>query len=369
MAGVKGEIEGDILAPGGWVRGRVAWDSDGTITAVDGEPAERPPEGEPRIVAGFVDLHVHGGGGGDAMAGEEGVRTMAREHARFGTAALAPTTMTAPPEAIGNALAGVEAVRRDPGEGEAAVLGAHLEGPFISAKRLGAQPDCVLPYDEGLVGSWLGTARLCVATIAPEIEGGRELLAHLASSGCRVQVGHSDATAEEAAAASRSGVSGFTHLYNAMSPFHHRKPGVVGHALAHAEHAELICDLEHVSVPALRIACGSIAKAYAVTDSTAAFGMPDGEHPLGTTTVTKSGSTMRTADGGLAGTAMSMLDARRNLVASGFEEELAQQMVSSRPAEYLGLEGLGSVEAGRRASLVRIVAGEADGVWIDGRRL
>ena len=369
MAREASSLKGTFLVPSGWLSGEVAWDDEGRIDSVSGKVAEQPSEEEERIVAGFIDPHVHGGGGADAMGGRKSVRTMARYHASCGTAVLLPTTMTALPDSIGEALSGIEEVRRLPQEGEATVMGAHLEGPFISEKRLGAQPDMAIPYDPELVERWLGLAKISVATIAPEIEGGRELLVHLASSGCKVQIGHSDATADEAAAASRTGASGFTHLYNAMSPFHHRDGGVVGHALSHASHAELICDLQHVSVVAIRVACRAIPFAYAVTDSTAAAGLPDGKYPLGTGDVVKKGSTVRTPGGELAGTAMSMFDARQNLVAAGFGEVMAQEMVSARTAAYLGLDEYGTIETGKKASLVRISNARVSGVWLDGKPL
>ena len=369
MANLGQGVHGTFLTPQGWVKGEINWDEKGCLTSVEGKKTDIPEADDERIVSGFVDLHVHGGNGADAMEGEESIRTMARFHASCGTVALAPTTMTARAEEIGLALSGIQSVRNNPGANEAKVVGAHLEGPFLNKNRLGAQPDHAIAYDQDLVEDWLGRARIAVATVAPEIEGGSDLIKHLAQSGCKVQIGHSEATAEMVAAVLRSGISGFTHFYNAMPPFKHRDEGLVGQALALASHAELICDFQHVGVVALRVACRAIPNAYAITDSTAAAGMPDGEYPLGPTKVTKKGSTMRTKEGGLAGTAMTMFDARQNLIAAGFGEQEAQAMVSSRPAAYLGFSELGSIEVGKSASLVRISQGRVNGVWLSGKQV
>lgn len=360
-------LSGSLLLAEGWLDGTVAWDGDGIITALEGNPCAAPITGQPKVLPGFVDLHAHGGAGADAMMGEDAVRAMARFHATQGTVALAPTTMTGPPDEIAAALDGIELVRVGPQPGEAQVLGAHLEGPFLNPARLGAQPPFTILPDLGLLTGWLGRARLVVATIAPEMAGGMDLLAQLAAAGTKVQIGHSDATVSEAYAALQGGASGFTHLYNAMSPASHRKPGVVGCALAWGAHAELICDLEHVAEAAVRMAVRSIPHVYAITDATAATGLPDGEYSLGRQTVVKRGSTCRTNDGALAGSALTMWECRENLLGIGFSEHLVQAMVASRPAAYLGLPDLGVLEVGRSASLVRVSAGRLDAVWVRGR--
>lgn len=363
------DLAGSILTPSGWLDGELTFDEHGSIAKLVGKPIPRPPASERRILAGFVDLHVHGGGGGDAMAGEEQVRAMARFHAQSGTVALAPTTMCAEVAAIEEGLAGIDKVRRGHRDDEAMVIGAHLEGPFISARRLGAQPDHVLPYDEKLLERWLRLCRLAVATLAPEIDGGDELIVRLARQGCKVQIGHSDATAAQARAALRAGANGFTHLFNAMSGFSHRDGGVATCALAHANHAELICDGLHVEDAAALAAIRAIPLIYAITDATAAAGMEDGEHALGGATVIKEGSSVRTPAGELAGTAMTLWDARCHLIRLGLSEEAAQEMVAARPAVYAQLPRLGYIREGSLASLV-VASGEAiDEVWLEGERL
>ena len=369
MAGSTFDLAGNILTSSGWLDGELRFDENGVISKLEGKPIQRPPQDQRRIIAGFVDLHLHGGDGCDAMGGEQQVRQMSRFHAACGTVALAPTTMTAPPEAVDDALSGIDKVRRSREEKEAMVIGAHLEGPFISAEQLGAQPDCVLGYDERLLDRWLKTARLAVATVAPEIDGGLDLVRQLAKHKCKVQVGHSNASATVARQALAAGATGFTHLFNAMSGFSHRDGGVATCALAHASCAELICDGAHVDANAAIAAIRSIPLIYAITDSTAAAGRPDGEHALGTSKVVKRGTTMRTPGGILAGTAMTLWDARKKLMQFGLPEEAAQEMVSARPAAYAGLRRLGYIREGSLASLVVASGDNIDEVWLEGEKL
>ena len=365
--GAGGRLEGCVLTPEGWVAGHVEVEG-GRIAGVRGQPlspGQQPEAG--LIVPGFIDLHVHGGGGHDWQGGEEAVRGLARFHARHGTVALAPTTATAKPEVIERALAAIKAVKDDPQGGEAAVLGAHLEGPFISPNKLGAQEDEALAGDPALAARWAAAYPLLVATVAPEIPGGLDTIETLANAGCKVQVAHSLATAEQTAAGFRRGLSGFTHLFNAMSGVDHRAPGVAAYALAHAEFAEIICDLLHVHPDVLRAAYRAIPNLYAISDATMA-GLADGSHHWGGHQVIKRGLRVTLDDGvTLAGSAITLGDAFRNLVAIGFTLEQASALTSTRQSHYLGRTDLGAIEAGRRASLVRLDAGlQAETVLVDG---
>src|SRR6478752_1682354 len=195
--------------------------------------------------------------------------------------------MTAPASALEDVLATIERASQARPNGGARVLGAHLEGPFISGGKLGAQPDFARSAAGGELERYARLASLRLVTLAPEIPGHLAVIEALVARGVRVQIGHTLATYDDCVAALARGARGFTHLYNAMTALHHRSPGVVGAALAHAEYAELICDLEHVSPGAIRVALRAIPRLYAVTDSTAAAGMPDGQYHLGTHTVTK----------------------------------------------------------------------------------
>jgi N-acetylglucosamine-6-phosphate deacetylase len=346
--------EGSILAPSGWVTGRIVSD-EGRVVRVDGDPL--PPTRLPRapyILPGFIDLHVHGGDGADNTKGEAGIRKFIRFHASRGTVALAPTTATAPIEVIDRALAGIEAVRTAPEPGEPAVLGAHLEGPFINPGKLGAQENLTIEGDVALALRWADACRMVIATVAPEIPGGIPVIEALSARGCRVQVGHSLASAAETAAGFARGLAGFTHLFNGMSGMDHRKPGVAGYALAHGRYAEMICDLNHVHPSMVLAAHRSIPRLYAITDATLCAGCPDGEYLAdGRSAVVKSGLTIMLANGkSLAGSAITMLDGFRNLVSLGLSIAEASDLCSTRQAEYLGLSDLGRLIPGAQASYV-----------------
>ncbi len=327
-------------------------------------------EGEPRryILPGFVDLHVHGGGGADCMEGEAAVRQMARFHARHGTTALLATTVTAPLPDLESALRGIAAVMENPGPGEARVLGVHLEGPFISPQKLGAQPPYTLLPSLETMRHLLALAPIRVVTLAPELPGALELIAFLQAEGVRVQQGHTEATYAQSLAGFEAGAQGFTHFYNAMTPLHHREPGVVGLALERAEWAEVIPDGLHVHPAAVRVAWKTIPHTYAVTDAVAAAGMPEGEYRLGRHRVYKKGEGVFLATGSLAGSALTMDQAARNLSRWGYALHDIFQMTSGFAAQYLGLES--GLEVGMPADLV--VLGEdfaLEEVYIGGQKV
>jgi N-acetylglucosamine-6-phosphate deacetylase len=266
------------------------------------------------------------------------------------------------------ALTDIEAVRRSRRSNEPTVLGAHLEGPFINPDKLGAQFNAPLAGDVPQAMRWADVCRLVVATVAPEIPGGLDVIEALAGRGCRVQVGHSLATAEETATGFGRGLSGFTHLFNAMSGVDHRAPGVAAYALAHGRYAELICDLHHVHSEVVLAAYRSIPRLYAITDATAAAGLPDGDYRFRDRMVTKSGLRITLADGKtLAGSAITMLDAFRSLVSIGLSLREASDLCATRQAEYLARSDLGAIAPGKRASVV--VLDETlslTSVWVEG---
>ena len=237
--------------------------------------------------------------------------------------------MTAPLEDIERALAAVELAAASPTLDQAAILGVHLEGPFISRAKLGAQPDFVLPGDVSLMERLMGLASIRVVTCAPEADPDGSLTKWLSARGVRVQIGHSACDYETACRCFEGGRHGVTHMFNAMSPLNHRAPGVVGAALAHASHAELIPDLLHVHPGAIRVALRAIPGLYAVTDATAASGMPDGDYRLGRQSVRKCNNGVRLPDGTLAGSALTMVEAFRNLVAIGLSVEEASRRTAT----------------------------------------
>lgn len=362
----ESDFVGSILTPSGWVRGRVEFEG-GRIASVSGERTGADVEpAAPYVIPGFIDLHVHCGGGHTWRGGHDAIRGLARFHGSLGTVALAPTTATAPANVIEDAIGTIKAVKEAPRPGEAAVLGTHLEGPFINPRKLGAQEPEAIDGDPTLATRWADIGAILIATVAPEIPGGLEVIAALSKLGCKVQIAHSLATAAEAAEGFGQGCTGFTHLFNAMSGVDHRAPGVAAYALAHGTFAEIIVDLLHVHPEVVRAAYRAIPKLYAISDSTMA-GWPDGPQMWGGHAVVKTGLRVTLADGTLAGSAVTMLDCFRNLVGLGMTVAEAAAMTSGRQAEYLGRADLGRIAPGAPASLVRL--GEdlrLEAVMIDG---
>jgi N-acetylglucosamine-6-phosphate deacetylase len=345
------ELSGDILTADGWISGRLVF--DGAVLGIHRDPASTDDdEARLRIVPGLIDLHVHGGGGGDSMNGEADVRRLARFHARHGTTSLLPTTMTAARDDLLTAVAAISRVYRAQEASESRLLGLHLEGPFINPDRLGAQPPLTCPPDRDLFDRLNTLLPILVITLAPEMDPDGIFLRHVAGLGARVQIGHSDASYEEAVAALHLGATGFTHLFNAMSPMLQRAPGVVGAALAEGQWAEIILDGHHVAPGAVRAAMRSIPNLYGVTDATSAAGMADGPYRLGRHEVVKAGGTVRLADGTLAGSALTMDQALRNLIGFGLPLDEAVYRLSTLPARYLGLQDRGHLTEGARADIL-----------------
>jgi N-acetylglucosamine-6-phosphate deacetylase len=367
-------IEGFIVTPQALLRGRVVIDGE-RISAVDGAPVADDSwrsGSAPILLPGFIDLHVHGGGGADTMQAAKGtaaIDTIARTHAQHGTTALLATTMTAPRADIEAALRALAPACRERAAGAARVLGVHLEGPYISPHKLGAQPAFAVAPNIADILALHTIAPIRVLTLAPELPGALEAIGALVAAGIRVQIGHSAATYEDACAALTHGAVGFTHLFNAMSALQHRAPGVAGAALAHAQHAELIADLLHVHPGAIQAALRAIPGLYCVTDSTAAAAMPDGDYTLGRHQVTKCLGGVRLADGTLAGSTLTMDQALRNLTGPlGLSLPQAAQRVSTLAARYLGLEDRGAIAPGAWADLVCCDAQLAvQGVMVEGQ--
>jgi len=343
------QLRGQILTPAGWIHGDIQFDD--RIRAIKERAAS--VDG-PRIIPGFIDLHVHGGAGRDVMQGGDAARSVAAFHARFGTTALLATTMTDSPSRVEAALTGIAAAMAAHQPGSARVLGAHLEGPFISSTRLGAQPPGVLPATLQKVQRFAAIAPIRVLTLAPEVADHLDLIPELVAQGIRVQVGHSSASYETTLAALQQGASGFTHLFNGMTGMSHRDPGVAAAAMAHGEYAELIPDLEHVHPGTIRQALRAIPKLYFITDATAAAGMPDGDYTLGTQAVVKCQGCVRLKDGSsLAGSSLTMDQALRNLLTLGMDLADVSARLSRYPAEYLGIaHERGQLRAGSLADLV-----------------
>ena len=344
------KLAGNILTPDGWHAGEVSFDARiGQIVASPASPADNALD---YLIPGFIDLHVHGGGGRDVMEGGDALRDITRTHARHGTTSLLATTMTAPAAEIEHAMAGIQAAVAQRAAGGARVLGTHLEGPYINPGKLGAQPDTARRAALVEVERLLAIAPIRVLTMAPEMRGHLAMVRDLVARDIRVQIGHSLGSYADGVAALEHGAISFTHLFNAMTGMHHREPGLAGAALAHAEYAEIIPDLVHVHPGAILAALRAIPKLYCVSDSTAAAGMPDGEYRLGRHQVTKCMGGVRLPDGTLAGSALTLDDALRNLVSLGLDLADASRRLSAIPAEVLGLTDRGQLTPGAYADIV-----------------
>ena len=342
-------LDGHILTPGGFVDGRIELAADGRIAGITGSPVEAGrarASQRPLVLPGFVDLHVHGGGGRDVMEGGDAAQRTAAMHAGHGTTALLATTLTATSADLEHALRALAPLcdRRPPGT--ARVLGAHLEGPYINPRKLGAQPEFSRPFDAAELRRLHAIAPIRLVTLAPEMPGHMEAITLLRREGFLVQVGHSLGTYEQGVEALAAGATGFTHLFNAMTGLHHRAPGMAGAALAHAEYSEIIPDLLHVHPGAIRVALRSIPRLFCVTDASSAAGMPDGEYRLGTQVVHKCLGGVRLADGTLAGSALTLDQAiARTVRETGFGLEDVLPMASTVPAASVGASPAGRVVA------------------------
>ncbi len=360
-------LSGNILTPDGWRRGSIGCGE--MIETIDAAAVDPDANGDDYILPGFIDLHVHGGGGKDTMEGGDAPHAIAAMHARHGTTSLLATTMTAPAQDIVKALEAIGAACRERRPGAARILGAHLEGPYINSGKLGAQPDFARPATLAEVEQLGKLAPLRLITVAPELPGHLALVRALADAGIRVQIGHSAGNYEDGVAALAHGAAGFTHLFNAMSGLHHREPGMAGAALAHAQYAEIIPDLLHVHPGAIKVALRAIPHLYCVTDSTAAAGMPDGPYMLGQQTVHKCMGGVRLADGTLAGSTLTMDQALRNLVSIGLSLADAAQRVSTNAANYLGETLRGRLAPGCYADIVVLGRDlQLKAVYVEGER-
>lgn len=309
------------------------------------------------VLPGFLDLHVHGGGGHDTMdADPEAVNGMGQFHARHGTTGFMPTTTTAAKERIRESVAAVaEAAQR--GMAGARILGVHVEGPFISPDYPGAQnPEYIVPPDLAFVDELMTCGPVRLMTIAPEIPGGQELIHALDRHGIVPVMGHTACTWREAQAGSAWGVRQATHTYNAMRGLHHREPGALGWVMQDpAIYAQLIADNIHVHPGAMRILalCKSFARILLITDAIRATGLPEGIYDLGSLPVTVRDGACRLPDGTLAGSVLTMERALDHLI-TATQSDLAHAWPASSltAAQSCGLEGkLGRLQAGYWADL------------------
>ena len=359
-------VRGRLVLDDRVASGRIAIDGDGLIAEVtlDPEPvagtSADAATGEPYITPGFVDVHVHGWGGHDAMAGPAALDGMARSLLRHGVTSFLPTAVTAPLDALSRFARDVrDWTPRAPSDG-AEPLGFNLEGPFLAAiaprrPRPGPlrEPADVEPADlEPLL------AGLRLLTLAPELGGALELTRRLRDRGTAVSIGHSEATLDQARAGYAAGATSTTHLFNAMSGLDHRAPGVALAALLEDDaFVELIADGIHVD-PALWELIARVKPAdrlVLVSDALSLAGTGDGHGRIGGLEVEVVGNRATLAGTTtLAGSVIALDTAVRNLVAEGATLPAAVAAASRNPLALLGISDRGWIAVGRRADLVEL---------------
>ena len=312
------------------------------------------------VVAGFIDEHIHGADGADAMDGSvAALKTISDCLVKEGTTGFLATTMTQSKENIVKALSAVKTVMEKGDFTGAQILGVHLEGPFISVKHVGAQPiEYVEKPSVKTFKEYNATAggNIRIITLAPEVDGGLELVEYLAKNGVVASIGHTDAKYADVAAAVKAGATNITHTFNAQTGIHHREIGVAGSALLTDEvNCEMICDTIHVSVPAIKLTIKNKPhdKFTLITDSMRAKDLPDGESELGGQKVFVKNGEARLKDGTLAGSVLKMNVAVKNLVEKcGVPFTDAIDFATVNPAKNIGVfDKLGSIEVGKKANL------------------
>jgi len=310
------------------------------------------------VVPGFVDMHVHGGGGATFTTGSPSdARKAAAYHLAHGTTTMLASLVTSPPDLM---LSATKAFR--PLVAEGVLAGVHFEGPYLSQARCGAQNPAHLRHpslDElnALIDAGEGAVRL--VTVAPELPGALDAIRLLVSRGVVAAIGHTDATWEETLAGVEAGATVGTHVFNGMRPPHHRQPGPVFALLGAAPViCEFVADGVHLHDGTLAFATSVTgpARAALITDAMAASGMPDGSYELGGQTVDVAEGVARlTRDGSIAGSTLTMDKAFRRAVSAGLSLVDASRMASATPATAIGLaDELGTLRVGLRADLIQL---------------
>ena len=311
------------------------------------------------VIPGLVDVHNHGNSGVDFCDGDyEGLKIMAGYLLRNGITSFAPTSMTLPYESLDQAFRTAQKFAQEASTGCARMMGIHMEGPYFSEKKKGAQNAAYLknPDFKGFKALYDNCGGLIrIVDVAPELPGAEEFVKQ-ASQLCTVSVAHTDSDYDHAKAAFDAGATHLTHLFNAMPGIHHRNPGVIPAAVENPNvRAELIGDGLHVHPATMRMAFSAFGKERIVliSDALRCCGMPDGEYELGGQQVFLANSIAKLADGTIAGSASNLMRCMRNLINFGIPEEDAIRTATYNPACALGAEQeVGSIREGLLADFV-----------------
>lgn len=311
------------------------------------------------VIPGLIDVHTHGNSGYDFSDGsQEGMYVMAKYMASVGVTSFAPTTLTLPYDRLAGAYATARRLREQAPPDAAVIRGVHMEGPFFSMKKKGAQNgeylrtpdyDAFRALNEGCGGL------IRIVDVAPELPGAEEFIAR-ASKDCTVSLAHTDTGYEAAIRGIDAGATHITHLYNGMNPIHHRDPGlIVAGAESERVSAELISDGLHSHPAAVRFAFRvfGAARVVLISDSLRCCGMPDGELELGGQKAFLRGGVARLADGTIAGSAINVYECMLRAISFGVPREDAIRAATWNPARQLGCLGeVGSIENGKQADFI-----------------
>ena len=355
-------LGGRVVTPGGIVDGGAIEIVDGLIASVSGPGGNIPPRpgnavvdvAGAWVVPGFIDLHMHGGGGFDVTRSPQDMAAAVAFHRQHGTTRTLVSLMAQPVDATCAQLGWIAALTA---RGD--VLGAHLEGPFLSATQCGAQRVANLQHPDALLLQKLleaGQGSVRTTTVAPELPGALGLIAELADAGVIAAIGHTNATYGQAMAGIAAGATLATHVFNAMGRFGHRAPGAAGAALDAGIFLEVIGDGTHLHDSLIRLIARTAPDRMAfITDAISAAGAADGEYTLGDQAVlVTDGQTRLAHSAGLAGSTVTMAETFRRVVGEvGLSVEVAVRATSSTPAHVLGRsDRYGSIAAGHVADLV-----------------
>ncbi|MGE0102520.1 MAG: N-acetylglucosamine-6-phosphate deacetylase [Blastocatellales bacterium] len=361
---------GRVVTPAGVIEDGIVLCEDGRIVFTGASTEAQPVEGAQIVDAsgsivmpGFIDTHFHGSAGDDVMAnGVDGLRRISRAVLRFGTTGFLATTIAARHDELMKSTADVLEARAGQNDAldRAEILGLHIEGPYINVKFKGAQPESAIrdpDFDEcrELLDAAGGAIR--IMTLAPELPGGIELIRMLVENGVAASLGHSEADYDTALEAIEAGATRATHLYNAMSGVHHRKPGLAAACLTEPGiQAELICDGVHVNPRMARLAWKAKGRdgLTLITDATAAQGIGDGIYTLGDFQIRVRGPLCTLMDGEtIAGSVLTMNRAVANSIDfTGMDLVDAAWTASLQPARACGVaDRKGSLEAGKDADI------------------
>lgn len=362
----------DGIIGDGWVTvegGRIASIGSGRA------PSEAIDLGGAWLLPGFIDLHMHGGGGHNALASPAEMAAAAAFHCRHGTTRTLVSLVTAPLESLVEQLGWVADIVTAGPNPVGHVIGAHLEGPFLSRARCGAQnPAHLLLPERDILARLIAAARgtLRSVTIAPELPGAVELIGDVLAAGAVAAIGHTDAQYAEAQAAIDAGASLATHLFNGMRPLHHREPGVIAAALDSDIACEVINDGVHVHPVITALVARTPRRLVLITDAIELAGVGDGDFVIAGLHVRASDSQARlVGTDTLAGSTLTMDDSlRRAVLECGLSIEIASAAASGNPARVLGIdEECGAIVVGRSADLVvldedlRVIRVLVNGQW------